>query len=115
MNEKDLITLMDTIGFGFYERVIRSAIKTESYGTFTQVLGSILLQDKRLVEHIAKANLVHYFNENISSKESLECLDNIATADSSLIDKILFAQGSVSILHVFIIFFCYKDLVLHSI
>jgi len=93
MKEEELSTLMDTIGFGFYERVVRSAIKTESYRAFTQVLGSILLQDKRLVDHLAKSNLMRFFNENISSKESLECLEAISIADSSLIDINRFAEA----------------------
>ena len=93
MKEEELSTLMDTIGFGFYERVVRSAIKTESYATFSQVLGSILLQDKRLVDHLAKSNLIRFFNENISSKESLECLETISITDSSLIDRKKLAEA----------------------
>ncbi len=36
---------------------------------------------------------MRFFNENISSKESLECLETISIADSSNIDKAKFAEA----------------------
>lgn len=91
--EEDIQKLVDTIGVDFYIRLVRSSNANSDYRSFCEVLGSLLLQNRPLLERLNKCNLLNNFTKSYSSKESLECVLHVVSYDKDVFDQDVFAKA----------------------